>query len=362
MAVDLKFIDENGDIINLATGIDLGVVRKGVPTISKFKIKNEGDLTARETIIMPTTLNDIGDDGLTEEELDNQNKAIAWKTFSKYPDKNFVKQLNLGDIKPNSFAEGDKSYEINFESEAKCQLKDVWNAGTTEFRQNRMVFKKLDNGSKGQIAKRIYLAENPSCRDFEIDFNVDFSTTVEGQEVSVPFIAFPVRINSNGDGKGYIFLMHYRRDDGKYKVTIYKGGKGMASNMDRDYGDPLFDTIQWLPFDKTKKMTFKIYNNKANQPTFEVKYDGQNVKLGKSFVSSVQGYVLSDTATNTYNKLGNFYGDFSLYDGDYYLAISNMIITVDEPEAFIYIKSTLGDNAENKTIYNTAATLSYLEN
>ncbi|MEG2018062.1 MAG: hypothetical protein RR128_06330, partial [Clostridium sp.] len=320
MAVILKFLDANNNEIDLSSGLDFGTSRKGIANINKFKVKNEGDATARDLILTSSTLNEKSE--VDEEEYNRQSRASMWKTFGYAENGTFVKELRLGDIKPNKFAEGTKSTDILYTNETNCQFQDVWTAGVTEFKSDQHIFKKLDDGSKGQVAKRMSMPSLPLCRDFEVEFNIDFNCTVEGQESSLPFIGFPIRINSKGDGMGYMFLMQYRRTDKKFMVSIYKDAKGMTTNTDRDYGTKIFDTIVYQQFDKTKKIGFKIYNNTLGQPTFEVKYDRKNVKLGKAYVSGIQGYALSDTSVNAYVESGNFFKDISLYDGDYYCAMS----------------------------------------
>lgn len=357
MPVNLKCIDENGNEIDLSTGLDLGISRKGVATIQRFKVKNEGDITAKSTLLSATTFNDSGE--IEASEYERQQRAAQWKSFSR-DGKTYVKQLHVGDIPPNTFVEGTKATPVPFTNETKCPFTDVWSAAVTEFKNDAMYVKKADGGSKGQVAKRMSMNSIPTCRDFEVEFTIDFKFNAEDQESSVPFVAFPMRINSRGNSKGYMFVLHCRRDD-KFIVSIHKNAQGMTSNVNRDYGDKLFDTIMHKPYDRNKTFKLKCYNNVLGQPTFEVWYDGVALKLGKAYVSGVQGYVLSDTALDAYTSEGNLYMDLALYTGDYHLALTSMTIKTEEKEQLIYMRNVLGDQAENKVNYKSAVSISYIE-
>lgn len=358
MPVSLKVINENNQEINLNTGIDLGLIRKGLPSITKFKIKNEGNVTARQLIISTTTLNSNNE--VSSEEYNNQLKATKWKSFSLYENKGFSSQLQLGDVKPSGFVQGVKETNVNLVSSEETNLTDSWSTGITEFKNNAMTFKKSDGNTNGQIAKRMMCTDVVSCGYFQVEFNVDFTTTTQGQSTTLPYISFPVRINSNGDNRGYLFMLRYRRDDKKFIVAIHKNAIGMTSNTERDYGEKIFETIGFQPFDKSKKFTFKLYNNSLGQPTFEVKYGDINLLLGKVF-SDIQSEIVSDTETGSFKEDGNLYIDISMNDGDIATSISNMKINSEELEQFIYMKTLLGDDATNNTIYKTSALISYLE-
>lgn len=359
MGANIKILDINNNEIDLSTGIDLGISRKGISNVTKFKIKNIGDMTARDLIISATTLNNQNE--VTNVEYKNQLKAVNWKSFSLDEKGEFLRELRVGDLKPNKFVEGTKSTIVDFTTAEKCILKEVWNTGITEYKLGTQIFKKTNNEVLGQIAKRMYFGSLLSCREFDIDFNVFFDTTTENQSSTVPFLACPVRINSKGDSRGYMFMFQYRRTDNKFMISIYKDAKGMTTNIDRDYGTKIFDTITWTTFDKNKKVGFKIYNNSFNQPTFEVKYNEQNMKLGKASDSNVNGFIMSDIASNSYIEEGQFYIDISMYDGDKSCTISNMTLKTEELEQPIFMKTYIGDDAEDKIEYRSSVVVSYIQ-
>ncbi|MGL6175104.1 MAG: hypothetical protein ACRC1P_10915 [Cellulosilyticaceae bacterium] len=364
MAIQLQFLGEDGNPISLehpdnGGGLNIGTSRRGVANIKKFKIKNVGDITAKDLIITSEPLNLSTE--VDEVEYQKQLKAVKWKTFSKYEDGTFVKSLNLGNVSPNGFVEGEKTMDVVFTSEDKCDMKDVWTAGTTEFRLGEMRFKKLDDTAKGQIAKRIRYSKGNSCRDLTISFKVEFNATTEGQESSKPFFGVPVRINSNNNDRGYMFIMHYDRNNGKFIVAIHTDAKGMVDNMNRDYGTKKFQIVVPTILDPKKEVTFKVYNNAQGQPTFEVLYDGKNLELMDAKVTSIRGNALSDKSDTAYKGKGQWFNDLSLYDGDFYLALSYMKFTTEEEEQFIYMKSYLDDTAENRTKYLSSAIVSYIE-
>lgn len=357
MPVNLRCIDDSGNNIDLTTGLNLGISRKGVPIIQKFKLKNEGDITARDIIITATPQNEMSE--VAEDEYNRQQLAAQWKSFS-LDNKTFVRQLNVGSVPPNKFVEGIKVSPISFASEAMCQFTDRWSAAVTEFKNDAMYIKKADDGSKGQVAKRMAMNSIPTCCNFEVEFTCDFKFNIEDQESASAFIGFPVRINSKGDGKGYMFFIHCKRD-GKFIVSIYKNAKGMTSNVNREYGDKIIDTIVQRVFDKNKIFKFKCYNNTLGQPTFEVWYDGEKLKLSKTNVAGVQGYSISDTGIDAYVGEGNFFIDMALYTGDYYAGLTSMTLRTEEKEQFVYVKNVLGDGAENKVNYKSAVSMSYIE-
>ena len=359
MAANLKFLDLDNNEIELPTGIDLGLSRKGMPIITAVKIKNEGDITARSLILKAEPLN--SEKEVTPEEFANQKLAASWKTFSLEEDGTYVKQLNLGDVRAGRFVEGTKKIEENFETQHNCIFEEEWSTGITEFSESKMVFKKLDNEAKGNISKRMSCKAMTAPRDLDMEFNLEFICDPEIESEMNAMLVFPFRVNCKGDGLGYLALFQYNRQENKFLASIHKHAKGMTTNIDRDYGTKIFDTISFKTFDKNKKLGFKVYNNAAGYPTFEITYDGENMLLASTAGGVKDAYVQSDTGKDAYKTGGDFYFDWGLYDGDIACKISNVIIKTEELEQPIYIKTYITEEGKDKVNYKSAVEVSYVE-
>lgn len=359
MAVELQFLDMNNKEISLTTGVDYGLTRKGIPVIKAVKLKNVGDVTARDLILTATTLDSSAQ--VSPEEYENQLIAASWKSFSLTENGEYNKKLNLGNIRPGRFLEGTKYLTEEFTSQHDCMFKEVWSTGITEFKENKIVFKKLDNETKGNIAKRMSCSSLKAPRDLKVEFNVEFNSQADIESEMNAMLIFPVRMNSKGDDTGYLILFQYNRQENRFYASIHKNAKGMASNIDRVYGTKIFDTITFKTFDKSKKLGFNIYNNASGNPTFEILYGGEKMILANSIGSSVEEYSKTDTASGSYKTGGDFYIDCGLYDGDISCSISNMTIETEELEQPIYIKTYIGDNGKNKVNYKSSVEVSYVE-
>ena len=358
MAVDIKFISvEDGSEISIDTGIDLGKSRKGVPSITSFKVKNAGDITARTVVISADTLNFEGD--VSPEEFAKQQLAASWKTFSLNPEGPFVNQLIVGDLKPNSFVEGVKETVILTSNEDACQLKEVWTTGVTELKGVQHIFRKTTlETSDGQIAKRMKLPILGNVRDFDVEFNIDINYTTDNQQSdSLGFIGFPVRVGS--DGLGYYFMIRFRRDDNKFQAVIYKNGKGMTTNIDRDYGKQFAVTQTWQNYSKNKSFRLRCIN-KNDVPTFEIIYGGTPLTLIKSN-SEIVDTSIQDTDSDMKVNAGSFYLELALQKGDKYVILTDMVFRTEELEQPIYMRTYLNDKAEDTVEYRCATVVSYLE-
>lgn len=359
MAAILKFLDMENNEIELPTGVDFGLSRKGIPIIKPIKIKNVGDITARSLILKSDTLNTLSQVG--EEEYANQKLAASWKSFSLSENGEYVKTLNLGDVRPGRFVEGTKEVVENFETQHNCIFEEKWSTGITEFKENKMVFKKLNDETKGNISKRMKCAALTAPRDLEVEFNMEFNSDPEIESEMNAMLVFPFRVNCKGDGLGYLALFQYNRQENKFLASIHKHGKGMETNIDRVYGTKIFDTISFKTFDKTKKLGFKVYNNKSGYPTFEITYGGENMLLASTAGSGADSYVKTDTASDAYKTGGDFYFDWGLYDGDIDCKVSNFTIKTEELEQPIYIKTYITDEGRDKVNYKSAVEVSYIE-
>lgn len=356
--VNLKVLDINGQEIDLATGMDFGMCRKGVESIKEIKIRNDGDITARSLIIASTTFNSSNE--VTEEEYLAQQIASRWKGFSLEKDGVYLSQLNLGDVKPNAYVEGIKVNNIDLNNSNTCIMKEVFRSADINIGGGKFVLSHVSEDVKDGSACRYNLEELGSIRDFEVEFNVDFTETETPSNQYTPTIIFPVRLNSNGDGKGYLFMLQYRKNDKRFMVSIWKNGLGIQSHYDREYGTKIFNATSYLEHDKSKKITFKIYNNNSGLPTFEVKVDGNNILLQKPNLSSTQSYIVSDM-DKTYTTNGKSFMDLSIGVGDATMELSNIAIKSEELEQVIYVRTLLDDRAEDQKKYKASLIVSYLE-
>lgn len=359
MAAELQFLDMNNEEISLETGIDYGLSRKGIPIIKAVKLKNVGDVTARDLILTATTLNSSSE--VSAEEYENQLVAASWKSFSLVQDGEYSQKLNLGDVRPGRFLEGTKTVKEEFASQKDCMFEDVWSTGITEFKEEKMTFKKLTDDSKGNIAKRMRCTKLTAPRDLKVEFNMEFNSEPDVESEMNGMLIFPIRMNSKGDETGYLVLFQYNRQEDRFFVSIHKNAKGMASNIDRAYGTKIFDTIAFKSFDKSKKLGFNVYNNASGNPTFEILYGGEKMLLTNSIGSVKEEYSKTDTASDAYKTGGDFYMDLGLYDGDLTFSISNMTIQTEELEQPIYIKTYITDNGKNKVDYKSSVEVSYIE-
>lgn len=359
MPVQLQFLNMNNEEIDLGEGLDLGVSRKGRPVITPIKIKNVGNITARDIILEATTLNEQNE--VDEVEYANQLKAASWKSFSLDKDGEYVKELRLGDLKPNRFIEGYQTLHEKFENSTSCMFKEVWCTGVSNFQDNHLVLHKNDYEEKGAVARRMKCETLARPRDLEMEFKLSFEANPEEESLTDAMIVFPVRINSKGDGNGYIFIVTYRRADNKFMVNIYKNGKGMESNNDRVYGTKIFDTVQYRTFDTNKKIGLKIYNDSNNVPTFEVLYNGQNLPLANADGTGTEESVKKDNKSDAFIAGGDFFMDCSIYDGDIALAISEFKVKTENLEQPIYVKTIVGDDADDKMEYRSSLMVGYIE-
>lgn len=359
MAVDLKFLDMENNPIDLTSGLDYGLTRKNVPSILKFKIKNAGNLKAHHLLLSAGTLNSSNE--VSSQEYQNQLKSASWKSFSLKEDGEYVAQLDLGDLEPNAFVEGVKEVNENFVNAEKCIFKEDWSTGITVFKDEKVYLNKLNGDPMGNVARRMDCPALGQPRDVWIDFRADIVSDSSYNNTTVGLIVFPVRINSKGDGKGYLFSFQFRRKDNTFFMGIYKDAKGMTANNDRVYGTRIFDVGSFQPFDPMKKLGARVYNNAQGQPTFQMFYDGKPVTLYNSKDKQESGLEMSDTTETAYVGGGDVYFDCGLYEGDKSFAISKLKILTEQMEQPIFMRNIIGDDAVDKTQYKSAVILSYIE-
>lgn len=357
MAIDIKFYNTDKAELSTVDGLDLGKSRKGVPNILAFKVKNAGDVTAREVVIS----SDVCDATVGQtDEYAKQQLAATWRSFSLSEKGPFVNQLRVGNLKPGAWVEGIKQTKILTTNETACQLKDSWTTGYTLFKNNVLTFRKTNSSeteASGQVAKRMKVQDLNTCRDFEIEFNIDANYTTEGQGSGLGFIGFPIR--QDATGTGYYLMIRFRRSDNKFQVVLYKNAKGMLSNLDRDYGTQFASTQTWTTYTKSKPFKLSC-KNENDIPVFKVSYGGEDLTLVKSN-SDIVATSISDTDSDKKIESGKFYVELSLDIGDISMALSNITFKTEELEQPIYMRTYLSDAAIDKTQYKSSVVVSYLD-
>lgn len=357
MAIDIKFYDIDRLELSTVDGLDLGKSRKGVPSIKAFKVKNVGDATASDVIISSDILDATTDQ---VEEYAKQQLAASWRSFSLSEQGPFVNQLRVGNLNPGTWVEGIKQTKILTTSEASCQLKDSWTSGFTLFKDNMLTFRKTNSSeteSNGQAAKRMKVQDLNTCRDFEIEFNIDMNYTTEGQGSGLGFVGFPIR--QDATGTGYYLMIRFRRTDNKFQVILYKNAKGMLTNLDRGYGTQFASTQTWTNYTKSKPFKLSC-KNENDIPVFKITYGGEDLILVKSS-SDIVATTISDTDSDKKTASGKFYVELSLDIGDISMSLSNITFKTEELEQPIYMRTYLSDAALNNTAYKSSVVVSYLD-
>lgn len=358
MAVDLKFYDED---VMLLDEIDGGQSRINYGNITPIKIKNEGKDKARNVIIGACPLNTLDElkttmsDTEAEKEYKKQLQAASWKTFCLTKDGNYVTELELGNIAPESFLEGKLLQNEPFNDKDTSLFQKAWSFCLEKWGNNSLSIYK--NASKSQTAQRKQINIGKK-RDIEIKFKLNYERQKEDYNKSNCLVIFPVRIDSRG--YGYILSFQFRASDGKCYFGVYKNGKGMVNNLNRTYGTRFLNTVGFLEFDPSKLMGAKIYTNDEDETCFEFMLNGEKQQLYSSTDKNNHGTVMKDTE-NKYPDAGEMYFDVGLYYGDLGITLSNFSIETESDQQIVYVKSKIDGNAENEQDYVSAISLSYTE-
>ena len=135
----------------------------------------------------------------------------------------------------------------------------------------------------------------------------------------------------------------------------------MVENLDRDYGTNLYNT-GWIKFDESKEIRFKLYNNVYDQPCFQLFIDNKPVTLQDTTNPKNKKTLIVDTDAKTaYIGGGKTFLDYSIWNGDISLEISEFSLFHDIQEHEILLQTTVGSEAENDQIYDSYLNLSYEE-
>ena len=97
MPANLVILDKDGHEIDIYQGLDFGLTRKGISNFKEIRIKNTGNVVAKDVILTAVPMSAPTD--VTSDEYENQVKATKWKSFGYEEDGVFSPYLNVGNIK-----------------------------------------------------------------------------------------------------------------------------------------------------------------------------------------------------------------------------------------------------------------------
>lgn len=343
MGADVRLIDSNGKDIT-ETPINFGKARSGFPTIKKVKVYNAGDKIAYNIEL---------------ESLQYENsESHKWKSFKMYDHSTAVNKINLGDLGPGKYLEGTLEESIEFVSNGV--LTEKWNTGGINYDTKSLKFLKNTGDGSGISAARLeWNIDN--MKNVEIAFKIKLEVDTSYVNYDSAILNFPLRMNSRKDQRGYCISFQKRRKDDKLYAALYKGGKGMVENLDRDYGTNLYNT-GWINFDESKEIKFKMYNNVLDQPCFELFIDNKPVTLQFTENPKIKKTLIVDEDAKTaYVGGGKSFLDYSIWNGDISLEITDFYLSHDIQEHAISLQTIVGNDAENNKVYNSYLNLSYEE-
>lgn len=342
MAIEL--IDEKGIVIDQMTGINFGRARAGFPSSKYFKVYNNSDKVAYNVSLKPS-----GD-----------SEAVNWKSFKLYDESKPVNELILGDIPPNSYFEGEKTNKIEFIKDNGL-FREVWNTGKIEWHTSSIKFIKNTGDGSGISGARLALDGLGLLKTLDVSFKTKMEVDLSYENFDTTIINFPIRMNSNNNLKGYCISFRRRRSDNKFYAAIYKDGKGMIDNQDRDYGVNLYNTGWIDSYNEDKTIRFKVWNTLDNKPCFEIYLDNQLLTLRKTSDVSITTTTVIDEEETTYLNPGGLFLDYSIWNGDISLEIINLVVKHEIPEHLIAMQTTVDYEAINNSIHNTKLEVSYEE-
>ena len=355
MPANLVILDKDGYEIDIYQGLDFGLTRKGISNFKEIRIKNTGNVVAKDVILTAVPMSASTD--VTPDEYENQVKATKWKSFGYEEDGVFSPYLNVGNIRPNSEVEGKKTTDVEFN---KVFNDTHFNSGDLELTPNLLTLSQMPGDVKDGTSCRVKSDLFKSVRDIEVTFNLEYIERAGNGKQDV-LVVFPMRMNSKNTGRGYLFVLKYTRATKRFNVSVWTDAKGIESHYDRDYGTKMFESEENPVLDKNKNITFKIYNDDQIRPCFEFLYDGKAMKMGKPGVESSLAYVVKDTTSNAYVNDGGLYIDLSISSSEEKVTLRNMIIKTENPNQHIFIRTLLDDKAEDMTWYSSAVSISYIE-
>lgn len=339
--MSIELINEKGITIQ---DINFNRARAGMPVFKYFKVYNDSDKIAYNVTLQVT----------------GEDEATAWKAFKLSEETNAVKVALLGDIPPNSYYEGNKTERIEFIKD-NGMFREVWNTGKIEWHNSSIKFIKNTGDGSGISGARIALDGLGLLKTLDVSFKTKLETDLSYNNFDTTIINFPLRMNSNKDLRGYAISFRRRRSDNKFYAAIYKSGKGMVDNQDRDYGTNLYNTGWIDDYDEDKVIRFKVWNTLDNKPCFEIYLDNKKLTLRKSNNLSITSTTVIDDEETLYLNAGNLFLDYSIWNGDISLEIIDLMITHEVSEQLIAMQTTVDYNAVNDSVHNTELEISYEE-
>jgi hypothetical protein len=361
VAVDLRFYDLNGQEISLdkATGgHDFGIVRKNSQYIVPVIIKNIGTTDAVALSVKGSPLHSPSE--ISAEEYANEVMAGNWKTFSFLPDRGYTSLLSLPNIPANSTMIGQKELIEEFDNPASSAwVNDTLTGHTFSWTGTSLLVKP----ASGVITCFARADAQGWGNNEDIDFTVEFSmplTTTAGSA----FQMFCLRQNSMGDEKGYLINIKriYVATSGTSTIQFeIRKGAGIKANGSTDYATILY-TSQSISWNDFQPIRIKLKNDSSGQPEIKIWVNNildtdTPVQWGttnptSSYVDTVKSYPYSGLITAIFGSSGN-----NLTNNQF--EIRRATLLTKDAEGKVYIKTVVGDGAEDSVVYHSSMELSY---
>lgn len=355
MTVNLKFYDAdtNAEISldKITGGYNFGIVRKGQQSAPKgIIIKNLGTDPATGLQIKGATLDSSLD--VPTEEYNKQLIASTWKWFSFFKDKNFTQTLSLPNIPAGGTLIGKKEIIDDFANPSTSSFKNdslathIWSwTGTT------LKFDAVTSTSKFAYAKATGWGNN---KDYECIFN--FSHPVVASYGGA-FVVIGLRMNSNADGKGYLLVVKRQKTTttDTVRVDLYHGvgvtdtGAWSATNL--TISSSVVNYVDYAP------MRIKIFNNASGNPEIKIWY---NAILD---TDQPLTWTINNVTSNSWQDSTKMYlnaGETRIeFGGAGVYEVDNAYLLTDDPNGKIYVKTIVGDGAEDNVEFKSSLELFY---
>lgn len=358
MAVNIKLYNENNEEITEIDGLDYGMSRVRYPYIKTVYLKNLGNNDAEKLTVSADTLNKKEE--VSEEEFSNQLKAKSWKSFS-LDNKNFVEFLDLGKATRGNYYEGIKDIKFDLSSN-KGTLKEVWSNATTNFIDNKFIFRKItydsDDKTQGTGSAR-YNIDIGVIRDLDLTFYMKYLGDVKTTYSAIATLLLPIRVGS--DGFGYGLCIQRNRANNKMFFAVYKRTKGMLDSNTSILGTRIMDIKSYIDINEDKPIRIRVYNNNDGYPTFEFYCNDEQQMLYSSADRSKFSLAFSDTDSGYYSTRGSAYLDMALYKGDIEFVIDKITVITEVQKQPIYIRTFIEEDSINQQSYKSALKIEWKE-
>lgn len=370
MGVSLQFYDSSLNLLDTATGLDFGKVRRGYDHITKIYVKNDGDEDAKNVSIVS------GQEDTTDAD---QILASKWQTFS-LDGSTYKSELPLGTVEAGAYATGTDTVEDDFSAADTSLFKFLLGSVKTDFTEPILSYYQSDATSQSYGRSQLAL-ENAKDLDFSFTLSYtgdkDVFGSLPSNQQNASMAIFAVRINGMGDPRdndntGYLVeFFTSPKYENMFQMKITTKGKGICGSSDRSYGYVIGDTgAVWLSYYPLLTVfRVKVYNDEDGTPCFEFYKDGEQVDIYKyawnakktsTSRTSETTKVLQDT-DKTYTTGGKTFFDVNLQKGSLSYRLSDFSMTSNNSRAPIYIKTHIDDTGLNGQKYTSAAVLIYQE-